>query len=82
MYTYFTWDKGQTHVGDDRQNGHGVEDLLPGTDISGLGGHRSPELRGELPRIHPDFKDVVEQSQERSQREGGHKQSDEAKLDH
>lgn len=71
-----------THIGNNRQNGHCVEDFLPCADVSGLGCHRSSELGGELPGVHPDLQDVVEQSQQGSQGEGRHKQSDETKLDH
>lgn len=71
-----------THIGNNRQNGHCVEDFLPRSDVSGLGCHWSSELGGELPGVHPDLQDVVEQSQEWRQGEGGHKQSDETKLDH
>lgn len=70
-----------THIRNNRQNGHRVEDFLPRSDVSGLGCHWSPELCGELPGIHPDLQDVVAQSQEGSQGERGHEQSDETKLD-
>lgn len=76
------YDYCDTHIGNNRQNGHCIEDFLPCSDVSGFGCHRSSELGGELPGVHPDLQDVVEQSQKGSQGEGGHKQSDETKLDH
>ena len=48
----------------------------------GLGGHRPSELSGELPGVHSHLDDVVHECQQRGQGEGGHEQSDEAKLDH
>lgn len=71
-----------TYVGDDRENGHPIEDLLPGTNAVSLGCHGTPELSGELPGVNANLDNVVEQRQQRCQREGGDKQSDEAKLDH
>lgn len=71
-----------THVCDDGENGHPVEDFLPGSDAVGLRCHRTPELSGQLPGVHPDLDHVVEERQERSQGEGGHKERDETKLDH
>ena len=70
-----------TYVGDYRQDGHHVEDLLPGSDVACLGRHRPSELGGELPGVHAHLQDVVAQSQERRQGEGGHEQGDEDKLD-
>lgn len=71
-----------THVGDHGEDGHPVEDLLPGADVACLGRHRASELSGELPGVHSDLDDVVDEGQQRRQREGGHEQRDEAKLDH
>lgn len=71
-----------THVGDHREDGHPVEDLLPGADAASLGRHGPSELSGELPGVHSDLDDVVDEGQQRRQREGGHEQRDEAKLDH
>lgn len=70
------------HVGDHREDGHPVEDLLPGADVACLGRHGPSELSGELPGVHSDLDDVVDEGQQRRQREGGHEQRDEAKLDH
>lgn len=72
----------RTHVSDDGQNGHGVEDLQPRADVSGLGRNRASELSGKLPGVHPDLQDVVEQSQQGGQGERGHEEGDEAKLHH
>lgn len=51
------------------------------TDVLSSGGHRSPQLGHKLLGVEPDFDDVVEQREERSQREGRHEERDEAKLD-
>lgn len=71
-----------THVGDDREDRHPIQDLLPGADAVGFGRHGPSELRGELPGVHSNLDDVVDECQQRSQREGGHEQCDEAKLNH
>lgn len=77
-----SWMETFAYICDNRQNGNPVEDLLPGTDAVGLWGHGTPELSGELPGVNSNLDNVVEQRQQRCQGEGGHKQSDEAKLDH
>ena len=71
-----------THVGGHGQDGHALKDGLPGADVLGLLGHHAAELRGDLPGVHADLKQVVDQRQDRSQGEGGHEQGDEAELDH
>lgn len=71
-----------THVGDNGENGHPVEDFLPGSDVVGFGCHGASELSRELPGVHSDLDDVVDKRQQRCQREGGDEQRDEAKLDH
>lgn len=71
-----------THICDNRQDSHYVQDLFPGPYVACLGRHGTPELGGELPRIHPDLQYVVKESKEWCKREWGHKQGDEAKLDH
>lgn len=70
------------HIGDDREDGHSVEDLLPGSDAVGLGCHGTAELGGELPGVDPDLQDVITECQQGGQGKGCHKQRDEAKLDH
>lgn len=70
------------HICDNGENGHPVEDFLPGSDAVGLCCHRTSELSGELPGVHPDLDHVVDECQERCQGEGGDKQRDETKLDH
>ena len=52
------------------------------TDVSGAGRHGSPPLRDELVGVQADLNDVVEQSQQGSQRERCHKDGGEAKLDY
>lgn len=71
-----------THICDDRQYGHPVENFLPGPNAVGLGCHGASELSGELPGVNSDFNDVVEKSQKRCQGEGSHKKCDETELDH
>lgn len=51
------------------------------TNVFSSGSHGSPQLSHELLGIESDFDDVVEQSEERSQWEGRHKQRDKPKLD-
>lgn len=51
------------------------------TDVFRPGGHGPPQLGHKLLGVQPYFDDVVEQSEERSQREGRHEERDEAKLD-
>lgn len=51
------------------------------TNIFGSSCHWPSQLSHKLLGIQSYFNDVVEQSKERSQREGGHKQSNETKLD-
>lgn len=69
------------HVCGHGQDGHALQDGLPRPNVLGLLRHGAAELGGDLPRVDPDLKQVVDQSQDWSQREGGHEQGDEAKLD-
>lgn len=71
-----------THICDNRENGHPVEDFLPGSNAAGLCCHRTSELRRELPGVHPHLDDVVDKCQQGCQGEGGDEQGDEPKLDH
>lgn len=50
------------------------------TDVFGFGCEGSAQLHYKLLRIQTNFDDIIEQSKERSQREGGHKESHHAKL--
>lgn len=70
-----------THVCGHGKDGHALQDGLPRPNVLGLLRHHAAELGGDLPCVHSDLKQVVDQSQDGSQREGGHKQGDEAKLD-
>lgn len=74
--------KNIAHIRNNREDGHPIEDFLPGPDAVGLGCHRASELSGELPGVHSDLDDVVEKCQQGCQRKGGNKQRDETKLDH
>ncbi len=53
---------------------------LPGADILGLLWHDAAELSGDFPSVDPNLKQVVNESQDRSQREGGHEQGHKAEL--
>ena len=70
-----------THIRCDSHDGDTLKDGLPGSDILGLLRHDAAKLRGDFPGVDPDLKQVVDQSQDRSQREGRHEQGHEAKLD-
>lgn len=54
--------------------------MIP-TDIFGLGSDRPAQLLHELLGIQANFDDVIQKSEERSQREGSHEESDHPKLD-
>ena len=51
------------------------------TYVSGAGRHGSPPLSDKLVGVKTNLNDVVEQSQERSQREGCYEDGGEAKLE-
>ena len=51
------------------------------TDVFGFGCNRPAQLHNKLLGIQANLDDVVEQSEERSQREGRHEQSHHPKLD-
>lgn len=51
------------------------------TDVFGFGCNRPAQLHNKLLGIQANLDDVVQQSEERSQREGGHEQSHHPKLD-
>lgn len=71
----------ETYIGDHWENSNHVEDLVPCADAVRFGRHGPAELSGVFPGVHSHFQDIIHQSQQRSQRERGHKQGDEAKLD-
>lgn len=61
----------------------GIEEVseIALTYVSGSGRHGSPPLSDKLVGVKTNLNDVVEQSQERSQRECRYKDSGEAKLE-
>lgn len=63
------------------QNCNALEDGLPGSDVLSLFWQHTTKLGGDFPSVHPDLEEVVDQSEDRGQREGGHEQSHKAKLD-
>lgn len=64
------------------QYGHALEDGLPCADILSLLRDHSAELGRDLPGVDPDLKQVVDESQDGSQGEGGDEQGDKPELDH
>lgn len=59
-----------------------MKNRLPGPDVLSLLWDDAAELSGDFPSINPNLKQVVDQSQDGGQREGGHKQGHKAKLDY
>lgn len=70
-----------THIADDCQASQHVQDLEPDADILCPFCHDASRLTYKLLRIQPDLHPVVQQCKEWSQREGSHKDSNEAKLE-
>lgn len=62
------------------QNSDALQNGLPGPYILSLLWYDAAKLSCDFPGINPDLKQVVDQSQDRSQREGGHKQGHKTKL--
>lgn len=60
---------------------HEVQDGEPDADVLRPLGHGAAGLAHELLRVQPDLHPVVEQREERRQREGRHEDGDEAKLE-
>ena len=59
------------------------DELVPNlTDSCAASGHRSSQLRRELVGVGSNFKDVVDEGEERREREGRYEDCDETKLDH
>ena len=69
-----------THVTDDSELCQRVQNDKPDADVLTAFSHGTPRLAHELVRVQPDLYPVVQQREERGQREGGHEYSDEAKL--
>lgn len=70
-----------TYVCRHSQYGYTLKNGLPRPYILGLLWYDTAKLRCDFPRINPNLKQVVDQSQDRSKREGGHEQGHKAKLD-
>lgn len=70
-----------THVGDDGQVRQSLQDIEPHADVLGALGHRPPVLAHKLVRIQADLGPIVEEGEERRQRERRHEDGDEAKLE-
>lgn len=63
---------------DATEDGHDVE---PDADVLDATRHRAPVVLEELLRVQAHLEDVVEQREQRRQREGHHEDGDEAELD-
>ena len=68
-------------VGDHGKVSHGGEAAIPDADVLGAFGIRPTDLRQHLLSVEADLNQVVDQREDGRQREGGHEQRDEAKLD-
>ena len=71
---------GLTHIADDRYFSDAVQDIKPDTNVLCSVGNGSSDFTHELVRVNSDLKDVVGESEERSQRECSHEDGDEAEL--
>lgn len=60
---------------------HEVQDGEPDADVLRPLGHGAAGLAHEFLRVQPDLHPVVEQREERRQREGRHEDGDEAELE-
>ena len=72
----------RSYVADDGQLNDGLEDREPDADVVASLGHRSARRTDELVRVETDLEPVVEQSEQRSQRERRHEDRYEAELQH
>lgn len=70
-----------SHICCDSQYSDALKNGLPGADVLGLLRDDASKLSGDFPSVDPDLKQVVDQSQDRRQREGGDEQGHKAKLD-
>lgn len=70
-----------TYVCRHSQYGYALKNGLPRPYVLGLLWYDAAKLRCDFPRINPNLKQVVDQSQDRSKWEGGHEQGHKAKLD-
>lgn len=68
------------YVAYDGQMGEKRENLEPDANVLGLVADGAPRAAHELLRVQPDLDDVVQQSEERRERERGHEDRDEAEL--
>ena len=71
-----------THIDYDGQVWQAFQDAEPDAYVLGALGHRPAVLAGELVSVQTDFHPVVEEGEERSERERRHEDGDEAKLEH
>lgn len=69
-----------TYIADDRYFGDAVQDIKPDTNVLCSVGNGSSDFTHELVRVNSYLKDVVGESEERSQRKCSHEDGDEAKL--
>ena len=71
-----------TYIGEEGEVGDGPEDGLPESDVLRPQRQLPPLRRHHLVRVQPDLDDVVDEREERRQRERSHEQRYEAVLDH
>ena len=70
------------YVGDDRDLAQALHDLQPDPDVLDPLRDRPPVVDEELLPVQPQLEDVVQEGEERGQRERRHEDGDEAVLDH
>jgi hypothetical protein len=70
------------HVGDDAELSDRVEDAVPDTDVGDALRHRAAIAREELLSVKPHLQHVVDQREQRRQREGRHEDRHEPVLQH
>lgn len=58
-----------------------AQNAVPGADVFDALGERPARLRHHFESVQADFGDVIEQSEQRSEREGGHEERDETVLE-
>ena len=70
-----------TYVADDGYLSNTVQNVKPDADILSPVGDGSSHLTNELVWVNANLKDVVGESEERSQRKGSHKDCNETELE-
>lgn len=71
-----------THVDNDGDLCQDLKEKEPNTDVLGTLSHGTAVLADKFLGVQTDLDPVIEQGEERGQRESRHKNGDEAKLEH